>query len=219
MKSLLFSLLLPWCIVMSSMAENNTDSALYKTGLKFLNSAETEAQFIEAADYFLKIAGTDSSNWLPYYYAGLCFNMASGSDPKSKAKDQLIDRAEKELEKAVKLNPGNPELTILQAFIWQARIQIDPIVRGMSYSSKANTLLDEALKADPGNPRAIMLKAFNIYYTPELLKGGASNALPVFIEAKKMFASYVPDSEIYPQWGEKETVNMISVCEKEITVQ
>ena len=219
MKTLLLLLLLPGCSVTLSMAEIIKDSTLYKTGVQLLNSAKTETQYLETAEYFLNIARTDSTCWLPYYYAGVCFNLASGENPNSIAKEEHIDRAEQELGKAVKLNPGETELVILQAFVLQARIQVNPAVRGMSYGPKAGSLLDEALKADPGNPRALMLKAYNIYYTPALLKGGPSNALPMFMDAKKMFASYVPDSEISPQWGEKETINMINVCEKEMNLQ
>jgi len=217
MKTVLLSLVLPWCLTGATLGENIKDSALYKTGVQLLEAADTEGEYVYAAEYFMKIAESDTAQWLPRYYAGVCFNMASGENQNGRLKEQLIDRAEGELEKALAINPDEPELIILQAFILQARIQVNPATRGMSYSSKAVSLLDKALKADPGNPRAVMLKAYNIYYTPALLKGGASNALPVFIKARKMFASYVPDSQISPQWGEKETLNMINICEKEIS--
>jgi tetratricopeptide (TPR) repeat protein len=217
MRILIFSLGLAW-FSLTQAAVIVKDSSVYKAGIQLLNGANTESGFLDAAEYFRKAADTDSTFWLARYYAGVSYNMASGENPNSKSKEELIDKAQKELDMALKLSPDEPELIILQAFIFLARIQVNPIGRAINYSPKAVSLLDKALGKDPGNPRAVMLKAYNIYYTPKLLNGGPSNALPVFEEAKKLFSSYVPESDISPQWGAKETINMINLCEKEVSL-
>lgn len=209
------SFLLLFLFSIPAYCEGIIDTAVYKTGITILDEAITEEQYAKAGEFFINLAEKDNSNWLPYYYASLSFNLASEKIEEPKLKDGMIDKAEKHLDTALKLNPGEPELKIMKAFIYQARIMVNPATRGLSYSSRAGSILEEALRDDPGNPRAVMLKAYNIYYTPALLRGGAANALPVFEEAKKLFSTYKPVSDISPQWGEKETIVMINTCRSE----
>ncbi|MBN2480539.1 MAG: hypothetical protein JXB19_02270 [Bacteroidales bacterium] len=218
MKYFLVSLM-PVFFHMTIIAQSIPDESSYLTGMKMIDAAQSENQFLEAAAFFEKITARNEGQWLSYYYAGLAYTMASHVIPGPGSKDSLIDLAQHEVDKAFKLNPEETELLILQSFVFQARIQVNPLARGLNYSSKAGSILQKVMEKDPGNPRAHLLLAYNTYHTPEIFGGGPVNALPMFVEARNKFKAYNPDSDIHPRWGAEEASDMISKCEQEITAR
>jgi hypothetical protein len=116
------------------------------------------------------------------------------------------------IDKSFLLKPNEPELHILQAFLYQVRLQVDPQARAMNYSQKADASLKKAVKDDPSNPRAYFLMGCNVYYTPVMFKGGAKNAIPIFLTAKEKFSEYVADLSFMPTWGEEQNQEMINSC-------
>jgi hypothetical protein len=111
----------------------------------------------------------------------LCYIRASDKEVDVTSKDKLLDKAQPLIDSAFTLSSDEPELNVLQAFLYQARIPVNPLIRGLSFSKKADVSLKKALAGDPDNPRAWSLIAFNIYYTPVPLGGGPQKALPLFI--------------------------------------
>lgn len=214
---LIFAIL--WFLYHSSLAQPIQDSALYLTGMQMIDAALTESQYLDAAEFFESIVSEHESHWLAHYYAGLSYTLASHEIQDSKNRDLLIDKAQNEVDKALVLKPDEPEVLILHAFVFQARIQVDPVMRGLNYSTKANSMLQKALQADPENPRAQLLMAYNIYYTPAIFGGGAAKALPMFIEARDCFNTFKTESEFAPRWGIEETLQMIQLCTNESTGQ
>ena len=188
------------------------DSAQYQAGFDLLGKAKTTENYLEAAFYFGQLANQYPQQWLGPYYAGLAYIQASQKALTSNYKDELLDKAQIQIDKAAAIKPGGAELQILQAFLFQSRIQVNTQVRGINYSKKADAMLKMALTADPSNPRALFLQACNVYYTPAVLKGGAKNALPMFIKARDKFRTYIPASPYMPDWGERENQEMINLC-------
>lgn len=200
----------------ASTAQTIQNASSYSSGLQMIESAQSGQQLLQAAEYFKKLASENEANWLSHYYAGFSYAMASYRWTINDARDSLIDEAQKSIDKALDLNPEEPELMILQALIHQARIQVNPEARGMNYSMKAASMLQEAIEKNPGNPRAQLLMAYNIYYTPEMVGGGPEKALPMFIKARELFKTYSPESDIHPQWGVAEAIDMIETCLQEM---
>ena len=194
------------------------DSSKYFKGIQMIASADSELEYQDAAEYFVRLSVEDSFHWLPHYYAGLCYTLSSDNDNEPKRRDQVINKAQHEVDQGLAISPSENELLILQAFVYQARILVHPLVRGLNYSLKAGSVLDKVLESDPGNPRALMLKGYNTYYTPAIAGGGPEKALPFFLEAQKNFGSFKPTSEITPRWGEKQTIEMIGNCRHEMKV-
>lgn len=193
-------------------SQAEADSALYHPGIDLISKAKTTDNYLEAAFYFGQLSDQYPRQWLTYYYCGLAYIQASQQALASDYKDDLLDKAQSILDKAVAMKPAETELQVLQAFLFQARIQVNPQVRGLSYSQKADALLKKALAADPANPRIYFLQACNVYYTPAVFKGGAKNALPLFIKAREKFRAFTPDLPFMPDWGEHENQNMIKLC-------
>lgn len=215
MKYLLVFILTIGCSIVST-PQTIENSSSYSEGIQKIQSAQSGHQLLQAAEYFKKFTAENKANWLSHYYTGFSYAMASYRWTIPDTRDSLIDEAQKSIDKALELKPEEPELLILQALIYQARIQVNPVARGMNYSMKATSMLQEAMKKDPGNPRAQLLMAYNTYYTPEMVGGGPERALPMFLKARELFNYFSPESDIHPQWGVAETLDMIETCKQQI---
>jgi hypothetical protein len=201
-------------LVAESYAQKEADSAMYNAGIFLLNRAKTTENYLEAAFYFEQLATQYPKQWLVLYYAGLAYIQSSYKALVSKDKDKLIDKAQPVIDKAFSLKPNGSELHVLQAFLYQSRLQVNPEIRGLTYSQEADASLKKAVAADPSNPRAYMLMAYNVYYTPGMFGGGAKNALPMFLKAREKFLAFTPELPFMPDWGEPENQQMIVACKK-----
>lgn len=211
----LYSLLIAGTLFMTDLsAQSEEDSASYSPGIRLLENAVTLEDYMQAARYFEQLAAQYPGHWLAMYYAGLSYIQASYKAEGDKLKDGIMDKVQPLIDKAFQLKPGEPENHVLQAFLYQSRMQVNPEFRGMSYSQKADASLKKAAAADPGNPRAYSLMGYNLYYTPAVFGGGAKNALPLFLKAKEKFTAFVPDLPFSPVWGEAENLQMIKECNK-----
>lgn len=144
-------------------------------------------------------------DWLPRYYQAYarlitCFVTKEDGD----TKDKYLDQAEAALGQAQKLGAEESERLVLQAYIYQARLGVSPMVRSMKFSKMVTETLNEAKKANPANPRIYLVQANNVYYTPAMFGGGAEVAKPLYQEAKTRFAAFKPTSGLMPNWGERQ---------------
>ena len=124
--------------------------------------------------------------------------------------DQQLDKAQELLDKASELDANNDEIEVLQGFIYQARIQVDPQSRGQQYSMKANAAFAKASQINPDNPRPDFLIAQNLLYTPEAFGGGKEAACAKYQSAAEKFANFNPESDIAPNWGKEMNEQMMN---------
>ncbi|MBN2814170.1 MAG: hypothetical protein JXQ80_08845 [Bacteroidales bacterium] len=197
-------------------AQAEPDSSEYLAGVHMISKAKTVDQYLAAAFYFNMLMRTHTSDWLGFYYEAFSYIQASQQSLVSEHKDELLDKAQPLISKALELKPGASELLALQAFLYQARLQVDPASRALNFSKKADEAIKQAIAADPSNPRAYFLMACNVYYTPPMFKGGPKNALPLFQKAKEKFATYIPAHSFMPQWGSTENQQMIAECNRKL---
>lgn len=210
------SLLLLSCILFtgSVFAQTETDSAAYMKGVAILNQAKTSSEFLNVANYFDTLSKDLPRQWLAPYYSGLAYVLAGQATGNKKQTDQFLDVAQKKVDLSSKLKPDEPEIDVLQAFLYQVRLMVDPQNRAISFSKKAETSLKKALASDPENPRAYFLMGNNIYYTPPIFKGGPKNALPVFLKARGKFQGYGSKLSYMPAWGKQQNEEMIKICKE-----
>ena len=145
------------------------------------------------------------ADWLPAYYQSYalllnCFQSKEDGD----AKDRTLDQAEAALGRARKLGGEESELLVVQAYIYQARLGISPMLRSMKYSGMVNETLALAKKRNPANPRIYLVQANNLYYTPKMFGGGSEVAKPIYDEAVVRYAAFRPRSPLMPTWGERQ---------------
>jgi tetratricopeptide (TPR) repeat protein len=200
----------------SVQSQQLADSAAYNSGIIMIGKAKTANDFKLAATYFENLSVQNPSHWLSLYYAALCYIQASHKVTEDKERDGMLDKAQPLIDKAGKINPKEPEIFVLQAFLYQSRIQVNPKFRGMTYSSKAEESLKKATVADDKNPRAWSLLGYNLYFTPALFGGGPEKALPMFEKARDKFRAFKPLMPFYPRWGEPENLHMIAECKNSV---
>jgi hypothetical protein len=150
------------------------------------------------------------ADWLPRYYQAyaLLINVFQSKED-GDAKDATLDQAEAALAQARRLKGDESELLTLQAYIYQARLGVSPMLRSMKYSRMVTEAVAQAKALNPNNPRPYLVGANNVYYTPSVFGGGAEAARPLYEEAKTRFAAFKPTSALVPNWGERQLLGRL----------
>ena len=215
MKTLTLSII-TMMIAASVIGQNDQFATAMSDNLKSLAKAENSEDYQNLANQFDRIAGVETAEWLPLYYAGFCYINMSFSERDGDKVDQLLDKAQKYIDRAEEMNSNSAELAILQGFLFQGRISVNPMTRGMKYAGKADDQFREAKRIDPENPRIYYLLGMNAYNTPSMFGGGAKAAQPHFSEAAEKYKTFEPQSKLDPNWGEESNKNMLEQCNKQI---
>lgn len=213
MKKIILSSIIILASIMSFAGDKDYFKSMEKL-VKELEMAEEAAEFQTLADNFLAISEGYSDQWLPLYYVAYCYLNTVFSEESPENIDMVLDKAEAYLGKARELSPENDEIEVLQGWIFQGRIMVDPMGRGYMYSQKASESFGKAKNINPENPRVYFLTGQNIMYTPEMFGGGKEAACPYFIEASEKFKVFKPESSISPDWGGEYNQKIANSCEK-----
>ncbi|MEZ4903699.1 MAG: hypothetical protein R2822_19055 [Spirosomataceae bacterium] len=162
------------------------------------------------ANQFERIATAEPKEWLPNYWAAYCYLMKSYNEPIAEKKDVLLEKAEKLIGIAEKMEANNDEIEVMKANIASVRLSVDPQNRWQEYGAISGAALAKAKKINPENPRAKLLEAQGVFYTPESYGGGKNKAEPILKEALEKFTKFKPISTIHPNWGESVVKYFIS---------
>jgi hypothetical protein len=210
MKTLLTTAL-SLLMVINVMSQPNFEEAIGET-LEQLHKAEGIEQILSATARFERIAGVESSRWEAPYHLAYSRILLSFSETDGKRKDEILDLADKDIEKALALGGDKSELLTLKGFSYQGRIQVNPMRRGQKYSGMAAEVLTEAIDLNPSNPRAHFLMGQNVYHTPAMFGGGCKNAVEHFKRAVNIYASVTPCNDAKPQWGYEPAASLAQQC-------
>lgn len=156
------------------------------------------------ANSFERIANAEKTQWLPYYYAALCYITKANilfSMQQLDQVDPLMDKAEPLLNKADELEKDNSEIYCLKKMFNTGKMMADPMNRFMTYGPAAAEALEIARSLNPENPRTYLLEGQDKYYTPEQWGGSKTEGKKLFEQAIKKFEAFKPASSIHPSWG------------------
>ncbi|MFD1874962.1 hypothetical protein [Hymenobacter bucti] len=157
-----------------------------------------------------RAAAVAPADWLPRYYQAYALLISVfQSQENGDAKDQLLDQAEAALAQARRLKGDESELLTLQAYVYQARLGVSPMLRSMKYSRMVTEAVAQAKALNPNNPRPYLVGANNVYYTPSVFGGGAEAAKPLYEEAKAKYATFRPASPLAPSWGQSQVLGRL----------
>jgi len=202
MKNVILSIVISFVF----MQAYSTDDQYFKimaSSIDDLDYCKTVEAYLECANKFERIANKEKTEWLPYYYASFAYVNISFLEQDVSKKDPLLDKAQELLDIAFQLAPTESELFVLQSFLYPSRIMVDPMGRGMLYLDKIYESLDKAEELNADNPRIYFLRAINKLNLPESMGGGAEISKPIFKIAEEKFNSFVPATEISPNWGKE----------------
>lgn len=165
-----------------------------------------------------RAAAVVPADWLPRYYQAYALVVSAFQSKESTAaKDQLLDRAETALAQARRLKGDESELLALQAYLYQARLSFEPMVRAQEYLPKVTDAVDQAEALNPANPRPYLIEANNVYHTPAAFGGGPATARPQYEQAKARFAAFRPASPLAPNWGQEQLLGRLKQYETAAT--
>ncbi len=152
-----------------------------------------------------RAASARPTDWLPRYYQAyaLLINVFQSKED-GDVKDQTLDQAEAALAQARKLHGDESELLTLQAYVYQARLGVSPMLRSMKYSAMVNEAVAQAKKLNPANPRPYLIGANNVNFTPKMFGGGPEAAKPLYEEAQARYAAFKPAGPLLPNWGQRQ---------------
>ncbi len=210
-------IILTLCVFALSLAgytQGNSYKDAMLGNIKSLRKAKTIEDFQKTANNFERIANAEKDEWLPSYYTAFSYINICFMEQDKEKKDQYLDIAQKYIDRGKKIVPKESELYVLQGFLYQGRIQINPMIRGMKYSSMASASLEKAKTLNPDNPRAYYLIGQNLLHKPKMFGGGIHAACPVLKEAKIKFENFKPKSDIYPDWGKNNNLYLLKNCNK-----
>jgi hypothetical protein len=177
-----------------------------------LQAGNSMGEWMNANHKFDQIAGKFGGDWAANYYAAYAKAYISTKEKDAKRKDQLLDEADKYIEKVNAINPSNDESMVITGYVAFARFLVDPPNRWKKYLPVMNDNLEKAKKANPDNPRIYYLQGVPVFNKPKLFGGGKNKAKPYFEKAKILFAKQGTSAIEKPYWGEKENAEYLAKC-------
>ena len=183
-----------------------------KNGLGMLQGDSTSEQFLEAANYFDRIAQAEPKEWLAHYYAGYTYLLVAvlGKQPNDQ-KDVIYDKAINFAQQANKLKLENSEVYVLLGYITFMKMAVDAPNRAMTMITLANDLLDKAVTLNQENPRSYLVRGQDTFFTPEAFGGGPVNTKPLFLLAKQKFEKENMTG-LEPSWGRLRNETLLAMC-------
>lgn len=203
MKQLIYGALL--LISATAFSQSEKYTAAMTQNIKMLDTAITKGAgaMTSLADNFTRIGDAEKTQWLPYYYASYATVMGTLlTEDKSKS-DAEADKAEALIKKAEAIaGKENSETCVIKSMIASAHMMVDPQTRWQQYGATSAENLAKAKSLDPSNPRPVFLEGQTLFYTPESFGGGKAAAKASFTKAMSMFATFKPQTNLHPAWGE-----------------
>ena len=194
----------------SLSAQSNSYTEAMESAITMMDTS-TSTEFLQyAANTFERIGDAVEDEWLPHYYCAYCYVQMNYLVKADKKRDIFIDKAEIFNNKADNVSRDNSEIYVMKGFIIQARMNIDPMTRGIKYNSECISMFKKAIELNPENPRSYLWYGVNLYNTPSFFGGGKDKALPLLQKAAVKFDTFVPKSKIHPDWGKDYANKMLS---------
>lgn len=202
------SFLILLAFTFSAIAQNDKYMSAMVPKVAAVDTTISSAGWLELANSFERIAESEKTQWLPFYYASLChvmngYMMSSGGGNTTQS-DQIADKAESMLTKAEAMQKENSDIYCIKKMIATLRMMVDPQTRYQTYGVTAAEALSKAKSLNPKNPRVLLLEGQDKFYTPEQFGGSKTEAKALFEESLILYASGKPASPIDPQWGKRQ---------------
>lgn len=209
MKKIIFSLMLLTSIASIAKAQSDKYVPAMQKNLALFDSSKTAEDFLNLEASFERIANAEKTQWLPYYYAGLCEVFYGFRDPKAD-KDVVGNKALELAGKADAIQKSD-ETKAVTYMAYIVQLLVDPQNRYMTYGANAKQELESGLQINPNNPRLYFLKGQGLLNTPDFAGGGKTVAKPILEKALALFETDKPQP-LYPNWGKKQAEEALEKC-------
>ncbi len=197
------------CVVWASFAQSEKYVQAMESKILWLDSAHNPAAWNDLAHSFERIATTEKTQWLPFYYAAYSYVMAGytsvpaggGMSDNSSITDSYSEKAAGMLNQAEAIAGSHSEIHCVRKMIHTLFMTANPMQRYMTESPLAAAALEKAKAMNPDNPRVYILEGQDKFYTPEQYGGSKAEAKLLFEKALQLFQTAKPGNALEPQWG------------------
>lgn len=186
-------------------AQDQSDYLLVMAKQKqIFSTARTEQDFFALASNFERISLAQPTELYPLYYTALSYIHLSFTNTTNAQKKGSLDIAQSYIDKALEIHPDESELHVLQALLYQGRIQTGPEGRAVTFLIKAEKSLELAEDYDPDNPRIYYLLGLNELHKPASAGGDPLKSCALFNKALDAYENYIPPHILAPIWGSEQ---------------
>ncbi|RED92039.1 hypothetical protein [Marinoscillum furvescens] len=181
-------------------------------GKAILADANTTEKFLEASNYFERIANKEQAEWLPKYYHSLSVLRAAMHTQEASEKAALIDKAQTLAEAAHQVEV-HAEVLVLEGFTQMMRLTLDPATYGQTLTPVIFGLYGEALAKEPENPRALLMLGQMQYGTAQFFGTGYEEACGSIQKAYDIFEQTEhEEGYLLPTWGQGQAKAALARC-------
>lgn len=225
MNKLAFAVVLTGYLLLSNFAQaQKAEKADMLRAIEILDKANSLQQVEQSAKYFAMISEDEGIDWLPAYYAAYSNTLMSSMASNETERDGYLNDAQVYVDKAKLLSPENAEVLLVQAYIYQMRIEGNPAKKSEEYAPLVEDLFEEVGDLEPNNPRLYFLQGQNLFFgtppptTKEEIAASkespASKACPMISKSVELFKTHKPESNLHPSWGAPMAAYISAVCER-----
>ena len=197
-------------------ASDTSYYAVLRTSLALSDQEYSIPAYQNLANTCERILVLKKNEWLPLYYCSYAYTHMAYMTKDEERKDALLDKAQACADSALAINPGESEIQLLVALICYGRMEINPMFRATTYFPRASDALEKAKALNPENPRIYYLEGKSTLYKPDFLGGGAEAAFPILEKALQYYREFEAPFDIYPHWGEENTIDLYEECKEKI---
>lgn len=206
------SLILIGILISNTLLAGKYETAM-ASAIQKLFSASSEQTYLDAIASFERIGNAERDKWLPYYYAGLGYILASHTTQESVQVDANLDKAQIYVDKASKLSKNNDEIITLQGYIYMMKVVVDPETRGPEYSGLAMQSFGKAVGINKDNPRALLLLGRMQMGTAQFFGNDLTASCEMITKAAQMFENQTQTTALDPIWGKEMAMIFVNECQ------
>lgn len=211
MKKVITSALIMFVYGTTALANGSYEKAMEQNIAMIFNTTEAN-QMNNVANKFIRIGEAEKSKWLPFYYSSMTYIFKSFQLQDASKRDEALESAQLQLNRAIELEEENSEISALQGFLYMISLSVDPANRGQSMSPKAFSQFEKALAIDSKNPRALLFKGQMLYGSAQFFGTGIEDACQMISKSIELFEVDKATKGIAPSWGLKSALDYKENC-------
>ncbi|MGB6036320.1 MAG: hypothetical protein WBG42_08625 [Cryomorphaceae bacterium] len=212
MKTLATTLLIIFATVCSLSAQDGAYEKAMKKALTEMGSAQSPDAMLAAANSFERIGQKATDEYLPSYYAALNLLNYNWTLQDPAQRDEVIERAMEQVKKAQAIAPNNDEVEVLNGYALMAKMTVDPMNRGQSYSPRIMQSFGKAMAMNPENPRAKIMMAQMEIGTAQFMGTEPTKACELARQGAELLENEKPTDELQPSWGMDSAKEILKGC-------
>lgn len=214
MKNLTATIFFVLATLFSASAQDGAYQKAMKKALTEMEAAQSPDDMLAAANTFDRIGQKATDEYWPSYYTALNLLNYNWTIQEPAKRDELIDRAMEQVKRAQEMAPASDEVEVLNGYALMAKMTVDPMNRGQSYSPRIMQSFGKAMAMNPKNPRAKIMMAQMEIGTAQFMGTEPVKACDLAQQAAELLTNEQPSDDLQPTWGMESVKEIMKNCPK-----